>query len=322
QLKPLVFLAYPGEEPVLDMSGGKFIANTDRTPPGAPDLFVHGITFKDGDQSRPNAHFFWLTGSSTERVTLFENTFRNLGPGQRGNDNTSVCFVSTRGRRKPYFAYIGNTYEKLGYSGNGVSMFDHYYTDHTIFENNRMVDIESRFAGWSKSHNGWMTFRRNTGGLVPTRIDGGLFVFTPGYVDENPEYALVEYCWNYLFIDGPVPDDGTPSLIMFDLGKKGKGKGWAYRNTLVGTIYSRTEPTDEYPRIAENNVVVSPSVTIHRFTDLDNLTGTPGDGIINDAGELRGSYRNRYLGTHGWELKPDRTGFRPPRRESFDPPRR
>src|SRR5690606_9973689 len=27
RLKPLVFLAYPGEEPVLDMSGGKFIAN-------------------------------------------------------------------------------------------------------------------------------------------------------------------------------------------------------------------------------------------------------------------------------------------------------
>ncbi|MEX0741768.1 MAG: hypothetical protein WD079_03155, partial [Phycisphaeraceae bacterium] len=278
QRKPLVFLAYPGEEPVLDMSGGKFIANySGGTPNGAPDLFVHGLTLKDGDQSRPNAHFFWLTGNTTERVTLFENTFRNLGPGTRGNDNPSVSFVSHTGDRKLYFAYIGNTYDGLKSSGNGVSLFDHYSTDYTIFENNRMVNIESRFGAWTKSDNGWTTFRRNTGTYSPTGIDGGMFVFTPGRGD--PQYALVEYCWNYVTMPPSTMMDGRgPTLVMFDWSKRGTGKAWAYRNTLFGKIWSRSAPTDQYPRVAENNVVISPYDTIHRFTDVNNLVGDPGQG--------------------------------------------
>lgn len=279
---------------------------------------MQGITFQNGDVSRKNEHFFWITSREATRVTMFENTFRNLDAGTEGSDNPSVSFVSDTSTRKPYFAHIGNTYDVLAYALNGVSIFDHYYTDYTIFENNHIVNVESRFSGWSKHHDDLVTYRRNTGGLDRTSGDAGLLIFNP---DSTTPEAKVEFCWNYLTINGPIQEQG-PAIIMFNHSMRDGGHVWAYRNTIVGRIESRSDEAGGRARVAENNVVVSPHERLVNIDDVDNLLGEPGDGLINDAGELRSAHRNQYLGTHGWELKPSRTDFQPPRRESFDPPRR
>lgn len=311
QFKPLVFLAYPGEEPIMDMSGGKFFGHRtgDRSGGGTPDLFIHGITFQNGDQSRKNAHFFWITSREAGRLTLFENTFRDLGPGQEGSDNPSVCFVSDTSTRKSYFAHIGNTYENLGYSSNGVSLFDHYYTDYTVFENNRFTHgIKSRFGAWSKHHDDLVTYRRNIGMLDRVDGDGGLLVFNP---DSTTPEAKVEFCWNYLGINGRAVDRSA-AVVMFNHSMREGGHVWAYRNTIIGRIESRKSESSGRARVAENNVVVNDgTISLKNLDDIDNVTGTPDDGIIDDAGKLQGEHRQQHLGTHGWELRSTDTAFQP-----------
>lgn len=296
--KPMVLLAYPGETPIFDMSTGKFVGfNALASHLGPQDLFVSGIRFENGDQTDANSHYFWLTGNSVKRVTLFENYFYNLGPGSAGNDNPSVCFVSNTTNRKSYFAYVGNVYEDLLASGNGVSAFDHYYTDYTVFENNEFRNNQGRFGAWQKSHNDLATFRRNKGKFNTAGVEGLMNFST---YDQIPD-ATAEFCWNYIEANNPSGFAGA--IVWVDQEVKGKGHAFVYRNTFVGRVHARTSGGGVYTRMAENNVIVTDySTPLNNFVDANNLIGSPTDGIIDATGNLQGTYQSS-LGTHGWQIQ-------------------
>ncbi|MBN1673198.1 MAG: hypothetical protein JXR37_19290 [Kiritimatiellae bacterium] len=290
--KPLVWLNYPGETPVFDCSGAKFFLAGNNH-----DLFFAGIRLEHGRQDVGNAHYFWVC-QHQQRMTLWRNTFYDLGPGTAGTDNTSCFFRNNSGSEERYYAIIGNTYDTLAYAGNGVSCFDFYNVTYAIIEHNVLKNLSSRWALWNKYGGRYVTMRANTG-LENNAPGGSLLCFANASSGIDMDY--VEACWNNFRA-------GT-RCIEFDVSGQGSATHWwCYRNTLQG--HSRQILTGGGPVLWEQNVSVGG--LSGGLDNGDNLIGDPADGMVDSAGRLQGTYRTQYLGRRGHEVRGNTADTVPP----------
>lgn len=289
-LHPTAFVAYPGESPVMNCSTGKFVGV------GGGDIFIgNGLEFTDADQAKANAHYFWLTGTAVDRLCVFRAIFSDIGPGSIGDDNPSCVFVSDNSQRKSYFCYSDNTYSGLGFSSNGVACFIHYYTDDTLFERNQLINVDSRYGVWAKSHNDRCCMRANQT-INDSDVGDGLLVM--GFYGAELPDAVGEFCWNTLIL--PNANDAA---IWLDHNILGGGDRYAYRNTIRGRLENRGPVEVGYDRLAENNIVVSDSADwLKNWTNSGSVLFATSAGALAPDGTLTGAARDAYFGTHGAEV--------------------
>lgn len=314
---PLVHIGYPGESVIFDCAnpadatsglnyGGKWFLT------GSTGLFMQNITMQNGRQDLNNAHFFWLTGRAKEkRVTLFENSFDHMGPGLVGNDNTSVMFGSAvnYANRCMYYSFVGNTYNDLGGSANGVSMYDLYRTELIVTEGNIFGNCPSRYGAWHKALNGNFSVRNNymwTNNSPASSPCAVIEVNTDLAAGEVPmPINPGEVCWNIVKSD--VVDDARRYTIGCDITSEGTTEINAYhvyRNTVGGSI-GNEGPVDASSTVTNNLILrrTGYSTSIKNFAAAavtDNVVLSTGD--LDASGFLTGAARASYLGTVGAEV--------------------
>jgi len=114
---------------------------------------------------------------------------------------------------------------------------------------------------------------------------------------------------------GTISFNNVRAGIALDLNQDGMaGRVDVRRNTFVGRVQVRNTDAADGPFIIANNVIVSPDRGVRgtrvsfesvsapdRVQIGDNLTGSPGDRVVDDAGDLSGRWVP-HVGTHGHQL--------------------
>lgn len=285
--KPRALYGIPGETVNLDCSTGKFLGNI------PTDFTVSGIKHLNADQAVDDAHFYWVNGSAVRRLAIHFCEFNNIDPGAVGDDNNGCIFVSNTTTRKSYFYYGHNHFEDTGSSTNGVSLFDHYATDYTLFESNTMTNCRGNYGAWAKNTNDFVCFRNNYG----TDLSSGNGAIIMGFYDQLPN-AVGEACWNTILMN-----NSSNRAISLDHRANLNGWKYAYRNTIIGNISNREVGDPIGDRLAENNIVVSSLASpIANWDSVDNVTYSEINNPLDGDGLLTGAARTAYLGTHGAEI--------------------
>lgn len=107
----------------------------------------------------------------------------------------------------------------------------------------------------------------------------------------------------------------SPSVWAMDVNQDGMaGRIDIYRNTVKGTVRVRNieasspdGPFRFYKNVIVNSAGGTDRITLESVSDpsrvqsADNLTGSPGDNIIDASGNLTAGYSS-YLGTHGHQI--------------------
>lgn len=289
-------IAFPGENPVIDCSAAKVMTDNK----SIKDLFIAGLTWKDGRQDVNNAHFFWAVGD-VSRSCWWRNHFHNLGPGKAGNDNTLPVFVSGTGNLKEHILYKENLHTEINNKGKNGGYFEAYVSSYVLIEQNIARD-SAVAAGW---------FPKGTVSHVSVRANEAYEnvsgrQITVGYGGEARSVPHDhEVCWNRV----RIADEKPATVFMWCASKYYKGKtynSFIYRNTFVGGS-SWVRFSGKTLFISEGNVVVTdmPGRWNQKIMQgaMDNLLGSTTDGVTDDEARLNGVYRERYLGTHGWEVE-------------------
>lgn len=290
--KPIVWIAYPDESPVLDASQSKVFVQAPRA-----DLYISGLRFEHGRQDVANAQFFWVTAAG-DRITFWRNEYVDLGPGEIGNDNTGPVFISGTGPEKFYILTKDNLYEDIANEGFNGHFFEVYRSTYVLYEEEVARNSNSG-AGWfPKGAIANITVRNNTAvDGVSGRMVSGSFGGEAGQLPHDHEF-----CWNNVSVES-----GAGFLFSGSNSYAGEHYGGSvYRNTIAGADpWLRFLGAEPYE--TDGNVIVTgdPSrfgdgIVVHLYED--DLLSAPGDGIIADDGLLVGQARTDYLGLRGHEV--------------------
>lgn len=291
-------IGYPGETAVLDFSTAKIFS---RGGTSTADITVIGLTLQNSRTDVANEHFFWLTGSGTDRATFAENTFANMTSGTAGTDNTTTVFLSDISRLKNNFLYKQNILDNIDTGAANGSYVDLYYVEYALIEENYAKNSNNGHGFWAKGSTKFVTVRANE--AWENIADGGIEV---GYGSESPELPHDhEVCWNRVVFPAGNTSINT---ILWSGSNAYQGQfynSFIYRNTFVnGSAWIRFNGAENY--VVEANVVVSDMSSRWNTSIMDqttpNIFGAESDGITDSNGVLQGSYRTNNLGTRGHEV--------------------
>ena len=288
------FIAYPGEQPVIDCSSAKIMTDNK----GLQDIFVAGIKWIDGRQDVNNAHIFWAVGD-VSRSCWWRNHFHNLGPGKVGNDNTMPVFVSGTHNRKKHILYKENMHSEIQNFGKNGAYFEAYVSDYVLIEQNVARHCATA-AGWfAKGTVSFVTIRANK--AIEGVSGGQVKVGYGGEARSVPHDH--EVCWNHV-----VTKDPRQVTIFQWCGSNFYGgktyHSWIYRNTFVGGSswirFSGKEPFN-----VDGNLVVTDMPkrwgTKHN-EEQANVIMSSDAGVVDEQGLLNGEYRKQHLGRVGCEI--------------------
>lgn len=287
--KPLVWLAYPGESPVLDMSAAhmNFYANSN-------SIALDGLEIKDVDSG--GNYLGVVIAAAANNVTIRRNNFHTL-PSSPGSNNQSLFFIGAddKGRHwaitENVFSDVGRGYGILGYVADRVLIEDNIF--HNITSD---LDNAGYPLGMKESCTMWFV-RHNTFYNNPHYNIYALFSNTRGPSGNiDISYNVVRSTPGYALNINPAGYTG--------------GAVHAYRNTLVGSVAFSSASSATGPYDAAHNIVVNSSgspehidctsCTASYMTRTDNLSGTPTNNIVNSSGNLTSAYM-QYFGLRGYQ---------------------
>lgn len=296
--KPLVWLEYPGETAVIDHNRSVSGAFFDITDSDNNDLFIHGIRFQD-----MRNHAIRILGN---RQVFFECEFENLGPGADGANSSFLMFATSGGPGGQRYPFIKDcTFNDL----NVGAFIKLYSTWKIVIEGSRFSNGSgSPMEGIaSKAYNQYVDIRANT-------------------IDNIGEHAISGN-WNYdahleiRFNNVKNASDNYGSNIHGALTANyhnSAGRVFIYRNTLEGTVTVKWATSDDGPFHFHQNVIVNRNagvenshITLYSVDDPSrvdigtganqNISGYPGDGIIDSEGNFTPGYES-YLGSYGHQV--------------------
>lgn len=278
--KPLVWLAYPGETPVIDYND---ISNKRILFQGNSDdrLFIDGLTVT-------NTAYKGIQMGAAEEGAVFRNmTFSNLHSAVTDCSNQSfIMFERTAGGGR--FTLQDSEFSDLIH-GAAVKL---YTSDKALIEDNYFHDISDVTSPVCASREGIAmkeqvtrtTVRHNRFYNAGDHAIGGNMNLYNGNITEN-----IEILFNRLWGDSQITLNQNDNA----------GALYVYRNTLVDQIVI-DEPTGG-PFHIYNNAIQAESPQISGDTtnvvDTNNLKAT--SGIVDTSGLL---VNRSYVGTYGWEL--------------------
>jgi hypothetical protein len=293
--KPLVWLAYPGESPSIDSSGGSGDVNCYG---GCTNLYIDGFEFKNVTNQQRRA--LQLDGNASY-VVIRRNNFHGVSTST-GALNQSLFMIANGGSVGKYYSIQDNTFSDVDH-GYGILG---YGTDRTLVENNTFYDIRDT-TGQGAAY-----------GVSPKSGTSMWFIRT------NTFHHIQEIDINVQYAGSPQPTSDIEVSYNLSLGANvafaaGANCGsWpggpvrAFRNTFIGGM--RFINVDDIcgPFYAYNNVVINGSTsTDHidcilckapaRVIITNNLSGTSAATIVDAAGNLTSAYL-AYLGTTGHQI--------------------
>jgi hypothetical protein len=278
-LKPVVHLAYPGEQVVLDVRNAHVTFYG-----GNSDVYFQGLTIAHAFDA--NAFKGLAIESNTDRVVIFENVFEkatNLAPI---GSNGTVIFAGNAGSFGEHWAIVHNDFQDLS-NGGAVEI---YSVRDSVFEGNTL------------SHNaGGGLYLKNSGVRWSVRNNVGhednsnFLLRSDAYNGLGSEHD-VEVCWN----------NYTSSGTGWELGYEAQDYGthWMYRNTwqvghhrilnaTAGQVFV-TRDVVQHDGQHEDGIELDSTSLVP--TVEDQLGGT--SGLVDSAGNLTGAHQAS-LGTHG-----------------------
>ena len=291
--KPLVWLAYPGHRPVIEMS--KLALRIVDT--AADNFYFDGFEVKSVYTDAASEHRMGIRiGALSNNVTIRKSIFHDI-PSSSGSDNQSALMISADASGK-YWSFQNNeffgihgAYGILGYSADKVLVEDNYFHDNS---DGHQIGPKAGTQYWTIRHN------------KMTNIDGGTGIWIYGGNETRGENGFMDISYNYVQMKYAYDEALSVNQSFYDK----MGPVDAYRNTLVGHVRYHGMKTGVSTSKNHRNVILNlnpnfytcqqcdnPSLVVFR----DNLTGTPTSGIIDTNGKLTSSYSS-YLGTTGWQF--------------------
>lgn len=292
---PNKWIAYPGENPVLDFgyrAGGE---------PGVIIRPSSDNVYIDGFEAR-NARVIGLQLHSGSFGVLRRNRFVDLNTSRANLDGSNSSFIMTMS------AYSDSDV------GGGMGSWGQYLA----FQNNSFTNSPVDCA--LKTYSQWKmliednTFTNNFIG-VELKADMPQFTYR-GNRHTNISSIAIGGNMHSLTTHGEINFNlvNSPSgQYALDVNQDGMAKRIdVYRNTFVGNVRVRNVDLQDGPFRLSNNVIVNSSsgsnrITLEsildllRVTLLDNLTGSPGQSIVDGTGLLTANYQ-QHVGTRGHQL--------------------
>jgi hypothetical protein len=278
--KPVVWLAYPGESPVID-----FQDISDRSIifySGNSNIYIDGIEFK-------NMLSYGIQMDSNQDNMVYRRIkMHDLG-FSAGCNNQSFFRVMAAGQGDNLMIQDSELY-----SLNHGTAIKLYQNNKFLIEDNSIHDITDTSGDGCYSQEGIALKQDITSGTVRHNQieDAGYHAIGGNMNSQTWTTENNEILFNRLWGDSQI-----------SLNQNGNaGLTYVYRNTVEAQI----DILALYPAntaYLTNNVIqaASPQITgtTTNIIDTDNLKGTT--GIIDGSGFLLGSYRTTYLGITGWE---------------------
>lgn len=274
--KPLVWLAYPGESPVLDLAAGHLaIGGGDIS-----NIYLEGLDFDVNGNERGMG---MTIASKSNHVVLRNNRMHGITNGFVGGNNALV-FLTNSGPGYDFAIQdnemfdVNQGYGLLGYSARNV-----------VLEGNLAHDIIGHALGPKMSTGMWFIrsneLRDNTGDSIGLQYYVGDEDYPSG--DIEIAYNLVHSGGGRVQINSNHASLGLPVHI--------------FRNTFVADVVTYTATLENGPFRFYNNVIVneqgfvenielSDMVDKSRVEVFDNLAGVAADSIVDAQGNLSPEY--------------------------------
>ncbi|MCE9634907.1 MAG: right-handed parallel beta-helix repeat-containing protein, partial [Planctomycetes bacterium] len=289
---PVIWIGYPGDaRPVIDFGHTAGATSTPRFRIGSLNVYVDGI-----ETTRSHIMAFQVTTNPNGQGATFRRcSMHDGGPGINGSNAAFIMSVRTGGHG---FLGVGMTVMDNEFSGFtdmvALKSYDQdrlLVADNVIHDNARVTGLDAAIA-IKGDHGRWEVRGNRIHDVLDAGIGGNMHTAQQGEIRFNyvrsSEVALA------------INQDGLSGPI------------YVSRNTLVGRVWVRNTDTADGPFTFENNVIVSSDVGTppqsriyhENVTDparvvlSDNLTGAPGDGIVDANGDLTPAYADRRA-THG-----------------------
>jgi Putative Ig domain len=281
--KPLVWLAYPGQTPVMDTSGAYICIYS-----GEDNVYFEGLSIQNFAQN-----FGVRIDSSGNNVVFRNNTFSNLPASAGGvGSNASALMIADGGGIGNNWAILTNTFTNI--TGVGYGLLG-YATNNTLVQGNTFTNfgnVQNIAIGPKDSNTMW--FIRNN--RINISQGQGIWIDTYTVLQNNANF---EISYNLVQVG---------SGYTFWLGQQAGGYGpvTSFRNTYVGaTVEVDNLTSSDGPVTFTNDVIVSSSgsvaAAVSSLLSLStDLTGTSSTGIVDSSGNLAGNY-TKYLGIDGYQ---------------------
>lgn len=317
--QPLVWLAYPGQAPAIEMSTRALrLVDTH-----GDNFYVDGFdvhTIKTSETAEMRMGF--RLGALSSNVTFRNNKFHSLtGNGQSLNQSAIMISRDASGKYWSFqdneFYDIYNGYGILGYCAHKVLIEDNYFHD---MSGGHPIGPKTLTKNWFIRHN-----------KINTKSFGVWIYGNDDDSDSNTVYSDMEVSFNYVKVDGlalSVNQAYNNKLTNINV----------FRNTFVGDVrFYNVNSTSVSYYVANNVFVNSQSKTIGY--SLENSTAsilsalvkpllslvsadsvstlnlvdplTSGKATIIDSdGNLTGNY-SPYVGAIGWQVNQENPPLSP-----------
>jgi hypothetical protein len=277
-----IFLAYPGETPVIDFG---YNASTRPTPPG---LRIGGCNvYFDGFETRNSKGWaFQPMTTAGCGFTFIRMNMHSHGPGINGQNS---AFISASVAAFPHG--VGSVIMGSSFSnGTGSTSVFQTYTQNKMLVADNI--ISGAPDGWQVKgdHERWEFRNNRVSGMSHQGLGGNMNTANDG-----------EVRFNYI-----VSSEST--VVLNNDGVA--GRAYVYRNTLVGRVAVLNTDGADGPFSISNNVIINSDPGNHvflsgvdasRVTITNNLAGSSSDNIVDSNGLLTGSYA-AYVGSRGYQV--------------------
>ncbi len=287
--EPVVWLAYPGEQPVVDMT--KAYIRLDK----GNDAWFSGFKFQN--MSGGNASYGFLVAGPASRGMWYKNHFYRHLYSPDSKNQAPISLRSTSGSN--YIAILDNVAED---TSNGYGLVCSYKRNKVVVEGNTLKNIGSQIGIGLKDGSYYWSIRGNTAVDDVRSNQGVIWTYNQdGGGNYDISFNLIK-----------SPSSGRP--VRVGAGPAGYGEHYFYRNTFIGG-QSKAVTVDELgsspgPVRFKNNVIVNEDASWpqhisswdgysgSKLVREDNLAGRPSAGIVDTEGMLTAAYAE-YRGTHG-----------------------
>lgn len=282
--KPLVWLAYPGQTPVLDLGAGYISIYS-----GSNNVYFDGFIIN-------NMTNFYRKGIVIEpgnNIVLRRNTFHNLSEGGVGGSNNQSAIMIGRGTPGSYISFQDNDFYDIRHGYAIIA----YTTNKVLVENNILHNFSGGTPGIGPKESSKMWFIRANKiyDMIETRA---IWLNNSGDNTEDQEVS-------YNLVNTPSTE---AALHVNQQNPAYTGKAYIFRNTFIGNVQFLNVKSKNGPFYVYNNVIVNKKGIDYvscsmpsQIVKKDNLFGSSADGIVDSNGNLTSGYKS-YLGTHGYQL--------------------
>ncbi|HTM32734.1 MAG TPA: Ig domain-containing protein [Vicinamibacterales bacterium] len=290
-----IWIAYPGETPVLDYGYGGNAGSGQYFPTISME---GGTTYVEGFETRNTQHFFFITGGIGQGPQFRKLTMHTQGYGWQESGSNASFLMFEHASPQSYGSVITDSVIYDG--GLGVK---HYDLLKPLISDNQFYDLINGIE--EKAGPTQFTIRGNR--FTNIGRSGALEWAIGGNMNSQNGYLVTgEVCFNL--------------VRMANLSDEAYNFNWssnsgtiaAYRNTFIGRVTAILVDSGDGPFTINNNVIVNndnvpnrvwfDQVTdASRITISNNLVGDPSANIVDANGNLTGAYA-QYVGTRGYQI--------------------